>query len=124
MMQESHALVETLKKVLRSKGITYVDVATSLGISEASVKRVFSEGSFTMERFEKICQLAEVTITEVAELTRADKTITSHVYTLQQEKFFAENTKYLAFFDLLIRFGSLEKVRDYRPDLPDTRGTK
>ena len=112
-MQESSALVATLKKVLRSKGITYLDVATHLDISEASVKRVFSEGSFTLERFEKICQLAEVSFAEIAELSRVDKGTGSHTYTLEQERFFAEHPRFLAFFDLLIRFGSLEKVRAF-----------
>lgn len=123
-MQESLALVETLKKILRSKGITYHNLSEALNISEASVKRVFSEANFSLERFEKICQFAGVSITEVADLTNADRAITSHIYTLEQEKYFAENPKYLAFFDLLLRFGSLDKVRKYKPELTDQRVSK
>lgn len=123
-MQESLTLVQTLKKILRSKGITYLEIANSLEISEASVKRIFSEGSFTLERFERICLFADVSITEVAELSRADKTVFSHTYTTEQEKYFADNPKCLAFFDLLIRLGSIEKVRNYKPDLTDTRINK
>lgn len=123
-MQETLALVDTLKRILRSKGITYQQLAEQLDLSEASVKRVFSDGSFSLARFEKICQIAEVTMAEVNELSQAGRKPTSHTYTLQQEKYFAENPKYLAFFDLLIRFGTLKKVREYKPNLTDARVSK
>ncbi len=118
-MDETTSLVDTLKRVLRSKDITYAQIAKELQISEASVKRVFSEKSFTLERFERMCHIAGLSIAEIAALSRNDAGATQHTYTLEQERFFADNPKYLAFFDLLLRFGSIKKVMSYRPHLTD-----
>lgn len=122
-MNDTTALIETLKRILKSKKITYAAIAKELEISEASVKRTFSEGSFTMERFGKICALADLTITEVATLTKANSGDDHYQYTEEQERFFAENPKYLAFFDMLIRLGSVEKIIAERPHLTERKIT-
>lgn len=54
-MSQTQQLVQTLKKVLKSQGVTYKDVAQGLGISEASVKRTFALESMSLERLEQIC---------------------------------------------------------------------
>ena len=40
------------------------EVAKSLRVSEASVKRMFSKGSFTLDRFEQLGQFAGTSITQ------------------------------------------------------------
>ena len=57
-MSQTRQLVQTLKKVLKSQGLTYRDVATQLGISEASVKRNFALESMSLERLEQISLIA------------------------------------------------------------------
>ena len=42
---QTTSLVNTLKKVLKTHGFTYRDVATGLKLSEASVKRLFASGT-------------------------------------------------------------------------------
>ena len=46
-------LIETLKKLVKARGLTYADVAARVGLSEASVKRLFSRGSFTLARLQQ-----------------------------------------------------------------------
>ena len=43
-------LVEALKRVLKAQGLTYANLAERIGMSEASVKRMFSEQSIRLER--------------------------------------------------------------------------
>ena len=50
------ALVEALKRTLKAKGLTYADVAGAIALSEASVKRMFARGDFTLQRLEEICR--------------------------------------------------------------------
>lgn len=57
-MSQTKRLVQTLKKTLKSQGFTYKDVAVQLGISEASVKRIFALESMSLERLEQISLLA------------------------------------------------------------------
>lgn len=66
-MSEIKVIVDTLKAILRAQKITYAQLADHLGLSEASVKRMFSRGAFTLERLGSICAMAGVSI---ADLTR------------------------------------------------------
>ena len=65
-MNDTRQLVDALKQVLRMRGLTYAALAQRIGLSEASVKRLFSTGHFTLDRFEQVCELARTSITELA----------------------------------------------------------
>ena len=45
-------LVDALKACLRARGMTYAALATKLDLSEPTVKRMFSRGSFMLERID------------------------------------------------------------------------
>lgn len=70
-MSQAALLLDVLKRALRERGLTYARVAKGLGISESSVKRTFSEGSMSLARLEEVCELAELEIADLADLTRA-----------------------------------------------------
>lgn len=67
-MSQTRQLVQTLKKVLKSHGLTYKDVAQGLGISEASVKRTFAMESMSLERLEQICLMVGKEIADLVNL--------------------------------------------------------
>ncbi len=64
-MPQSQSLIATLKKSLKARGLTYRDVAEGLGLSEASVKRLFAEQRFSLQRLEQVCQLAGMEISDL-----------------------------------------------------------
>lgn len=57
-MSQTVQLVDTLKRILRERKITYAEVAEELNLSEANVKRMFSKRHFTLSRLEEICAMA------------------------------------------------------------------
>ena len=61
-MSQTAEMVEALKKALRARKLNYAQVAKGLGLSEATVKRMFSKNDFSLDRFEQACRLAEVTV--------------------------------------------------------------
>jgi transcriptional regulator with XRE-family HTH domain len=63
-------LVDALKRVLKSRHMTYADLARAIGLSEASVKRLFSQRTFTLERLEQVLRVLEVDFFELARLAR------------------------------------------------------
>lgn len=67
-MSASATLIDALKQSLKAQGLTYAKVARGLGMSEASVKRMFSRRDFTLKRLDKVLELAGL---EIGELTRA-----------------------------------------------------
>ena len=53
-MPAASRFVEALKKSVRARGLTYAELGRRLRLSEASVKRMFSRGSFTLARIEEV----------------------------------------------------------------------
>ena len=66
-MSETTRMIAATKRLLRSQGLTYRDVAQKLKLSEPSVKRLFSSGRLTVERLEQIGQLLGYTLAELAQ---------------------------------------------------------
>lgn len=64
-------LIDALKKTLRSRGFTYRDVATGLKLSEASIKRLFATGNFTLLRLDSICRLMGMDISDLVKMADA-----------------------------------------------------
>ena len=67
-MVQSKRLVNALKETLKSRDITYADVAEHLGLSLSSVKRQFSTKRFSLHRLEQVCDLAGIDLLELARL--------------------------------------------------------
>ena len=63
-------LIDALKRILRSRRVTYADLARRIGLSEASVKRLFSQRTFTLSRLEQVLQALEMDFFELARLAR------------------------------------------------------
>lgn len=85
-MAQSAALVDTLKRALRGHGLTYAAVAAGLGLSEASVKRMFSKRSFTLDRLDAICAMMAMELTDLLEvMAREGRRITRLTFEQEQE---------------------------------------
>ncbi len=63
-------LIDSLKRVLKSRHITYAELARRIGMSEASVKRLFSQRTFTLNRLEQVLAALELDFFELAKLAR------------------------------------------------------
>jgi AraC-like DNA-binding protein len=66
-VNDSRLLVAALKRALRARAINYAQVASALNLSEATIKRQFSRGGFTLERFQAICALADTSVQALAQ---------------------------------------------------------
>ena len=84
-MTQAAALVEALKRELKSRGVTYAALARHLELSEASVKRMFSRRDFTLKRLDEICTCAGVELGELARSLAREQTLLARL-TLEQEK--------------------------------------
>jgi transcriptional regulator with XRE-family HTH domain len=91
-MAHSGALVEVLKRELKSRGVTYAQVARKLGLSEASVKRMFSRREFTLKRLDQVCQLTQSDFSDLARTLEREETLISQL-SPEQEKEIASSLK-------------------------------
>lgn len=90
-MTQTPALISTLKKQLKAQGKTYADVATTLDMSEASIKRLFTDQSFSLQRLEAICQLINLQLSELVALMEKEQPQLQQL-TLEQEQELVNDT--------------------------------
>jgi DNA-binding Xre family transcriptional regulator len=102
IMSQTGQLLSALKKCLRARGMTYRDLAKSLDISEASVKRIFSQQTFTLGRLEDVCRVLDMSIYDLAKLTRMRGEDEVTVLTRDQEQALADDSTLLTYFYLLL----------------------
>ncbi len=57
MAGQTQSLIDTLKRSLKAHGKTYADVARTLDLSEASIKRLLSSQQLSLGRLEQICHM-------------------------------------------------------------------
>lgn len=86
MPTPSQAMIVTeLKRSLREQGHTYEDVAAELGLSVASVKRLFSTQDFSLERVDRICGMLGLALPDLIDRARERGTSAKQL-TLEQEQ--------------------------------------
>jgi len=82
-MAQTHQLIITLKKALKAHGLTYNDIANKMDLSEASIKRMFSEKNFTLKRLEQLCQCMNLELSDLLKLMQEEE---QHLSKLSEEQ--------------------------------------
>lgn len=95
-------IVSSVKRALRSRGMTYAQLAQKVGLSEASIKRILSRGTLSLARLQQICQALDFTIGEVTRLASQHTQEAPELLTLEQESALAADERLLACFYLLV----------------------
>ena len=121
-MTQTRLIVDTLKQELRKQGINYRQVAQTLDLSEASIKRLFAESSFTLSRLEQICELLNLEVADLIHQMEKNVELT-HQLTLEQEVELVSDIKLLlmAYF-LMNKLEFAEIIRIY--DISETEGIR
>ena len=83
-MPHAITLVDTLKRLLKARGITYGELASRIDMSEASVKRMFSQKNFTLQRLDEILSASGIEFDELSAAQAAPSLISQ--LTLAQER--------------------------------------
>lgn len=108
-MSSATHLIVTIKRLLRSRQITYRTLGQSLGLSEASVKRLFASERFTVDRLHQISELLGMTVVEMlqeAELT----TPRLRFLTYEQEELLVSDEKLLLVTVCVLNHWSLTDI--------------
>jgi len=85
-MAQTKQLIDSLKCSLKAYGFSYRDVANTLGLSEASVKRLFSESRFSLDRLDKVCQMMEMEISDLVVQMNKESRLTVSRLSFEQEE--------------------------------------
>ena len=113
-MSEVTQVLATVKSQLKAQGLTYRDVAGALELSEASVKRIFADESFTVDRLARIANLLGFTLAELLQ-EAASAVPQLRVLTADQEaKLVSDEKLLLVAVCALNRWTAAEITSEYR----------
>lgn len=89
-MSQTKTLVTTLKKMIKAHGLNYRDIASELDLSEASVKRLFAQRNFSIQRLEQVCHLLGIEIADLIRQMEADQLTLSELTDTQEHELVAD----------------------------------
>lgn len=112
-MAQTAQLIEALKQALKAAKLTYADVASGLGVSEATVKRMFSKGDFTLHRLEQVCGVLQLEVSDLAELATEASELFSSLTPAQEEALLADPRLMLLAFLVLSHWQFADIVQTF-----------
>jgi len=103
------SLLAALKTALKSRNLSYRELAARLKISEASVKRLFAEETFTLRRVEEVCDVLDIDFFELARQARGAAADTDEM-TIKQEQALAADPRLLGLFYLVFNDWTVDAI--------------
>lgn len=72
-MASSHRIIDTLKRQLKLRGITYKALADRLQLSESAVKHMFASGNFSLRRLDDVCAVMELDFGDLVNISESQE---------------------------------------------------
>jgi DNA-binding Xre family transcriptional regulator len=79
-------LFEAIKAHLRSRALTYVDLANGLGVSEGTVKRIFSRKRCSTEQLDGICEYLQLELSDLVRTLPRSRKLLERLTWKQEEE--------------------------------------
>ena len=119
-MSQTKSLIDTLKRELKRQGKTYRDIAKVLGLSEASVKRLFSERTFNLARLDRICEMLDLEISDLVRMMEQATQLTTRLSLEQEQELVADVKLLLMAHFLMNRWTFADIIETY--DISELEG--
>lgn len=110
-MQQAVSLVDSLKRELKARGITYAELAQRIRMSEASIKRMFSQRNFTLQRLDDILQAAQIDLRDITSFTHDDARLISELSYAQEKEIIDDPKLFVVAVSALNHF-TVEQIVD------------
>lgn len=108
-MTSSARIIDTLKRQLKVRGITYKELAQRLQLSESAVKHMFSTGNFSLKRLDDVCAVLELDLGDLVDISE------SHQHKIEQlsdenEQEIVADTRLLLVTYCLINYWTFDEI--------------
>ena len=121
-LSRAQSIADLLKRALRARGITYAQLAGRIAMSEASVKRMFSQRNFTLSRLDRICTVTGIEFEELARGLNREERLISRLTHEQETEIVEDPRLFLAALSVLNLIDFEEILATYRLDKPQLIG--
>jgi DNA-binding Xre family transcriptional regulator len=115
-MAQTSLLIAALKRALRARGLTYHDVATELGLSLASVKRLFAEETLSLKRVDAICAMLDMEMSDLLQTMNAQERRLRQLSEAQEAAIAGDTRLLLVTVAVLNRLGPSDILARFRID--------
>ena len=113
-MANASSVIHVLQRELKARGLTYAEVARRIGMSEASIKRMFSERSFTLERLDQILAAAGIEFSELTREFDREQHLLAQLTDAQEREIIADPRLFLVAFCALNQLSFDDILAAYR----------
>lgn len=121
-MGQTAALLDSLKREMRHQGKTYADAARVLSLSEASVKRLFSNRQFSLARVDSLCEWLGLDFSDLVRMIEESRTQVRQLEAFQEQELVADTQLLLMTMSLLNRWRFDEVIETYT--ISETEGIR
>lgn len=112
-MRQAISLVDSLKREMKARGITYAELAARIGMSEASVKRMFSQKNFTLQRLDEILQATGIDFRDVAMAAQDESRLISELSHAQEKEIIGDTRLFAVAVSVLNQLTVEQIVQTY-----------
>ena len=121
-MTSSSRIIDTLKRQLKVRGITYKLLAERLDLSESAVKHMFSTGNFSLRRLDDVCAVLELDIGDLVDISESHQQKIEQLSDENEQEIVAD-TRLLLVTYCLINYWTFDEIIQ-RYDISPQAGLK
>jgi DNA-binding Xre family transcriptional regulator len=121
-MSTSARIIDTLKRQLKVRGITYKTLAQRLELSESAVKHMFSTGNFSLRRLDEVCAVLELDIGDLVDMSDAHEQKIEQLSDEYEQEIVAD-TRLLLVAYCLLNYWTFDEIIE-RYDITPEQGLK
>ena len=107
---EHHIYLDGMKKVLKKRGMTYMDLAQSLRMTESGVKKMLNAKDISFRRIIKICKLVDVRPSQLFALSEKSTLPTLNLTDKQQEALIKDRRLLAAYWVFTVERKTVEQI--------------
>ncbi len=117
-MARSKQIISAVKLALKQRGLTYRALASQLEVSESTVKQMFANANFSLQRLDRICDVLETDIDSLLELSAAQEERLAKL-SIEHEQALVDDAKLLLVAFCLVTHWSVAEILS-RYDIGET----
>ena len=100
-MSAAISIIQAIRAALRQRRMTYRELAAAIGVSEPTVKRDLSRGDFSLSRLDRICDVLELSLADLAQDPASGSGLLTQL-SAQQERALVRDPRLLVVTYLLV----------------------
>jgi transcriptional regulator with XRE-family HTH domain len=104
-------ILETLKKVLKKKGIQYKDLSRELGLSESGIKKLLTAKDISLKRLNQVSEAAGLELLDVLKLVSEQEVKSIQLTRKQEETLHDQPALFRVFWFLTVEEKSPNEIR-------------